>query len=367
MGRLRALAAAHGLGEHCSVPPPRCRCGARGLHRAQVGAQTETELKEKKLRVEDALNATKAAVEEGIVTGGGCTLLRLSNMVDAFKAGLEDDEQKVRAAQLVCPGWLPHDIANCRRPRLAPLQIGADIVKRALPYSLKLIANNAGDNGSVVMQRVLEDANPNFGYNAATGTFEDLMAAGIIDPAKVRLEGGAGTAGYMHVQMGARGLLDGGQAAAAWVFAAGGGTAPVASLDASTALGRWCAARWRMRPRWPRPSLRATWWWWPCLSRRAPRRAAWQRWVATEALGVSTAQPCAADQQFHCSCKRSKAGWASLASGQPAARRPPQRPGSRGCHLATNTASPPPPPRCAPPSHRDPPKPPLAHPAFPPP
>lgn len=62
----------------------------------QVGAQTETELKEKKLRVEDALNATKAAVEEGIVTGGGCTLLRLSNMVDAFKATLTDDEQKVR-------------------------------------------------------------------------------------------------------------------------------------------------------------------------------------------------------------------------------------------------------------------------------
>jgi len=128
-----------------------------GVAVIQVGAQTETELKEKKLRVEDALNATKAAVEEGIVTGGGCTLLRLSNMVDAFKATLTDDEQK----------------------------IGADIVKRALPYSLKLIANNAGDNGSVVMQRVLEDGNPNFGYNAATGKYEDLMQAGIIDPAKV--------------------------------------------------------------------------------------------------------------------------------------------------------------------------------------
>ncbi|KAI7844899.1 hypothetical protein COHA_001548 [Chlorella ohadii] len=128
-----------------------------GVAVIQVGAQTETELKEKKLRVEDALNATKAAVEEGIVTGGGCTLLRLSHMVDAFKATLTDDEQK----------------------------IGADIVKRALPYSLKLIANNAGDNGSVVMQRVLEDGNPNFGYNAATGQYEDLMQAGIIDPAKV--------------------------------------------------------------------------------------------------------------------------------------------------------------------------------------
>jgi chaperonin GroEL len=128
-----------------------------GVAVIQVGAQTETELKEKKLRVEDALNATKAAVEEGIVTGGGCTLLRLANMVDAFKSGLANDEQKM----------------------------GADIVKRALPYSLKLIANNAGDNGSVVMQRVLESDDVNFGYNAATGEFTDLMKAGIIDPAKV--------------------------------------------------------------------------------------------------------------------------------------------------------------------------------------
>jgi chaperonin GroEL len=72
------------------------------------------------------------------------------------------------------------------------VQIGADIVKRALPYSLKLIASNAGDNGSVVMQRVIESSDPNFGYNAATGKFEDLMAAGIIDPAKV---GGALEAG----------------------------------------------------------------------------------------------------------------------------------------------------------------------------
>ena len=74
--------------------------------------------------------------------------------------------------------------AHC--PSFFGLQVGADIVKRALPYSLKLIANNAGDNGSVVMQRVLENGNPNFGYNAATGKYEDLMAGGIIDPAKVR-------------------------------------------------------------------------------------------------------------------------------------------------------------------------------------
>lgn len=128
-----------------------------GVAVIQVGAQTETELKEKKLRVEDALNATKAAVEEGIVTGGGCTLLRLSGKVDDFKDSLDNEEQKM----------------------------GADVVKRALPYSLKLIASNAGDNGSVVMQKILDSESDHFGYNAATGKFEDLMQAGIIDPSKV--------------------------------------------------------------------------------------------------------------------------------------------------------------------------------------
>ncbi|BFI25503.1 chaperonin GroEL [Marchantia polymorpha subsp. ruderalis] len=128
-----------------------------GVAIIQVGAQTETELKEKKLRVEDALNATKAAVEEGIVVGGGSTLLRLAAKVDAIKATLENDEQKV----------------------------GADIVKRALSYPLKLIAKNAGVNGSVVVEKVLSNDNPNWGYNAATGVYEDLMAAGIIDPSKV--------------------------------------------------------------------------------------------------------------------------------------------------------------------------------------
>ncbi|CAL9129206.1 unnamed protein product, partial [Musa textilis] len=123
----------------------------------QVGAQTETELKEKKLRVEDALNATKAAVEEGIVVGGGCTLLRLASKVDAIKETLDNDEQKV----------------------------GADIVKRALSYPLKLIAKNAGVNGSVVTEKVLSNENFKYGYNAATGKYEDLMAAGIIDPTKV--------------------------------------------------------------------------------------------------------------------------------------------------------------------------------------
>ncbi|CAM0948323.1 unnamed protein product [Alopecurus aequalis] len=119
--------------------------------------QTETELKEKKLRVEDALNATKAAVEEGIVVGGGCTLLRLASKVDAIKETLENDEQKV----------------------------GAEIVRKSLSYPLKLIAKNAGVNGSVVTEKVLSNDNFRFGYNAATGKYEDLMAAGIIDPTKV--------------------------------------------------------------------------------------------------------------------------------------------------------------------------------------
>ncbi|KAK8991923.1 hypothetical protein V6N11_044818 [Hibiscus sabdariffa] len=128
-----------------------------GVAVIQVGAQTETELKEKKLRVEDALNATKAAVEEGIVVGGGCTLLRLASKVDAIKDSLANVEEKV----------------------------GADIVKRALSYPLKLIAKNAGVNGSVVSEKVLSNDNPRYGFNAATGNYEDLMTAGIIDPTKV--------------------------------------------------------------------------------------------------------------------------------------------------------------------------------------
>ncbi|KAG8057836.1 hypothetical protein GUJ93_ZPchr0002g23580 [Zizania palustris] len=128
-----------------------------GVAVIQVGAQTETELKEKKLRVEDALNATKAAVEEGIVVGGGCTLLRLASKVDAIIDTLENDEQKV----------------------------GAEIVRKSLSYPLKLIAKNAGVNGSVVTEKVLSSDNFKYGYNAATGKYEDLMAAGIIDPTKV--------------------------------------------------------------------------------------------------------------------------------------------------------------------------------------
>lgn len=128
-----------------------------GVAIIQVGAQTETELKEKKLRVEDALNATKAAVEEGIVIGGGCTMLKLAAKVDEIKSTLENDEQRV----------------------------GADIIKRALIYPLRLIAKNAGQNGAVIADKIQNNPDPNYGYNAATGEYLNLMEAGIIDPTKV--------------------------------------------------------------------------------------------------------------------------------------------------------------------------------------
>eukprot|EP00268_Persea_americana_P020374 TRINITY_DN20575_c0_g1_i8.p1 TRINITY_DN20575_c0_g1~~TRINITY_DN20575_c0_g1_i8.p1 ORF type:complete len:588 (+),score=144.17 TRINITY_DN20575_c0_g1_i8:76-1839(+) len=128
-----------------------------GIAIVQVGAQTEVELKDKKLRIEDALNATKAAIEEGIVVGGGCSLLRLSTKVDQIKENLDNEEQK----------------------------IGADIFIRALTYPLKLIAKNAGVNGSVVVEKVLSTDNVRYGYNAAKDCYEDLMAAGILDPSKV--------------------------------------------------------------------------------------------------------------------------------------------------------------------------------------
>lgn len=107
-------------------------------HPLQVGAQTETELKEKKLRVEDALNATKAAVEEGIVTGGGCTLLRLSNMVDEFKANLTDDEQKVGCG---CAGSTFAEVpcrrlscsTACRQPTGMPLEQGGGLAPGTRP------------------------------------------------------------------------------------------------------------------------------------------------------------------------------------------------------------------------------------------
>jgi len=125
-----------------------------GVAIIKVGAATETEMKEKKARVEDALHATRAAVEEGIVPGGGVALLRASNALKTLK--LEGDEQ-----------------------------IGVSIVKRACEEPLRQIVSNSGTEGAIVVDKVRANDNPNFGYNAATDTYEDLVVAGVIDPTKV--------------------------------------------------------------------------------------------------------------------------------------------------------------------------------------
>ncbi|HLI33638.1 MAG TPA: chaperonin GroEL [Terriglobia bacterium] len=125
-----------------------------GVAQIKVGAATETEMKEKKARVEDAMHATKAAVEEGIVPGGGVALVRTIPALEKLKA--EGDEQ-----------------------------IGIDIVKRALEEPLRMIAANAGHEGAVVVEKVRTNQNPNYGFNAQTETFGDLVEAGVIDPTKV--------------------------------------------------------------------------------------------------------------------------------------------------------------------------------------
>ncbi|HXM94433.1 MAG TPA: chaperonin GroEL [Candidatus Dormibacteraeota bacterium] len=125
-----------------------------GVAVIKVGAATETELKEKKARVEDAMHATRAAVEEGIVAGGGSALLRCLPALEKLK--LHDDEA-----------------------------IGVNIVKRALEEPLRLIAQNAGHEGALIVGRVRESKEENFGFNAETGEFGDLVKAGVIDPAKV--------------------------------------------------------------------------------------------------------------------------------------------------------------------------------------
>jgi chaperonin GroEL len=125
-----------------------------GVAIIKVGAATETELKEKKARVEDAMHATRAAVEEGIVAGGGTALLRCLPALDKLK--LHDDEAT-----------------------------GVNLVKRALEEPLRQIAQNAGYEGAVVVGRVRESKDDNFGFNAETGEFGDLIKAGVIDPAKV--------------------------------------------------------------------------------------------------------------------------------------------------------------------------------------
>src|SRR5437870_1266861 len=125
-----------------------------GVAVIKVGAATETELKEKKARVEDAMHATRAAVEEGIVSGGGVALLRCLPVLEKLK--LHDDEA-----------------------------IGVNIVKRALEEPIRQIAQNAGHEGALIVGRVRESKDENFGFNAETDEFGDLVKAGVIDPAKV--------------------------------------------------------------------------------------------------------------------------------------------------------------------------------------
>src|SRR3989475_1466498 len=125
-----------------------------GVAIIKVGAATETEMKEKKARVEDAMHATRAAVEEGIVPGGGVAFIRAVPALEKLK--LEGDEQ-----------------------------IGVNIVKRALEEPLRMIASNAGQEGAVVLGKVKESKDANFGFNAATEEYTDMISAGILDPAKV--------------------------------------------------------------------------------------------------------------------------------------------------------------------------------------
>jgi chaperonin GroEL len=150
-----------------------------GVAIIRVGAATETELNEKKARVEDAMHATRAAVEEGIVPGGGVVYIRAAKALDKFKL-FEDNENEPAGD--------------------ADEQIGVNIVKRALEEPLRQIVSNAGKEGAVIVEKVRLEKNPNIGYNAVTEKFEDLVAAGVIDPAKVTrcaLQNAASIAGLM--------------------------------------------------------------------------------------------------------------------------------------------------------------------------
>ena len=146
-----------------------------GVAVIKVGAATETEMKEKKARVEDAMHATRAAVEEGIVPGGGVALVRAAKVLEKF--------------QINKPGEGDSDE-----------QIGVNIVRRALEEPLRQIVQNAGKEGAVVVERVRAEKNDSFGFNAQTETYEDLVKAGVIDPAKVTrtaLQNAASIAGLM--------------------------------------------------------------------------------------------------------------------------------------------------------------------------
>src|SRR5438445_13177796 len=140
-----------------------------GVAVIKVGAATETAMKEKQARVEDALNASRAAVEEGIVPGGGVALLRCLSVLENLK--LKDDDE----------------------------QIGVNIVKRAIEEPIRALAENAGVEGSIVVQEV-KRRKGNEGYNVATNEYEDLVKAGVVDPTKVTraaLQNAASIAGLL--------------------------------------------------------------------------------------------------------------------------------------------------------------------------
>ncbi len=142
---------------------------AGGVAVIKVGAATEVEMKEKKARVEDALHATRAAVEEGVVPGGGVALIRAKASIVDLKG--DNDDQNV----------------------------GIGIARRAMEEPLRQIVGNAGEEGSVVLNKVA-DGEGNFGYNAATGEYVDMIEAGILDPTKVTrsaLQNAASIAGLM--------------------------------------------------------------------------------------------------------------------------------------------------------------------------
>jgi len=143
---------------------------AGGVAVVRVGGSTEVEVKEKKDRVDDALNATRAAVEEGIVPGGGVALLKASKVLDGFKGDNDDQDA------------------------------GVAIVRRALQAPIRQIAENAGVEGSIVVGKILDNPSATFGFNAQTEEYVDLIAAGIIDPAKVvrtALQDAASVAGLL--------------------------------------------------------------------------------------------------------------------------------------------------------------------------
>ena len=140
-----------------------------GVAVIDVGAATETEMKEKKARVEDALHATRAAVEEGIVPGGGVALIRAQKALDKIRGSADE-------------------------------KIGVEIVRKAIEEPIRAIASNAGVEGSIVLAKVKESKDKNFGYNAATDSYEDLVKAGVIDPTKVTrtaLQNAASIAGLL--------------------------------------------------------------------------------------------------------------------------------------------------------------------------